>query len=88
MVLTKRRVQVADKPNVAPIKLKIETTVEIDATRLKTLKDAYEKAGGQAREVAFANLKRFKTEVYGRIDGELLAYGNIAKRQVDEHFGV
>lgn len=86
--MTNRRNRLANQPKTDPIVLKIETCVEIDPVKLKLLKTAYEESGGQAREAAFAKLKAYKTEVYGRIDGELLAYGNIAKRQVDQHFGV
>jgi len=79
---------VANQPKPEPIKLTINTTVEVDATRLQILKDAYEKSGGQAKETAFAKLRAYKDEIYKRIDGEILAYGNIAKRQADQHFGV
>jgi hypothetical protein len=81
---------VADQKKPENLKLPISTTVEVDGLKLKLLKAAYEKEGigGAQKEAAFANLKAFKNEVYARIDGELLAYGNIAKRQVDAAFGV
>lgn len=68
----------------------VNVGVEIDMTRVAKLKAAYDETGPgtSSREKVYEQLRAIKNQTVERLNGEVTAYANVAKRQIEELFNV
>lgn len=69
-------------------KLSVAFELDLDVTEIDQLKLAFEQAtpGSAKRDAIFSRLKGMYEYASGRLDGELLAHGNIAKKKLKDIF--
>ena len=69
-------------------KLSVTFDLEFEVTEIEKLQEAFAKAtpGSANRDAIYSKLKGMYDYAVGRLDGELLAHGNIARKKLKELF--